>query len=84
MSAPSAHWTNDPHQGSAFHELVILPTLTPNLACPYYTPGTPEYYAAEAVCRQEAAAVRNPGLPLAFAQYALSNDSNSDPSQRKS
>ncbi|KAG1782520.1 hypothetical protein EV702DRAFT_1192190 [Suillus placidus] len=33
-------WSNDvPRQGSAFHELVTLPTLAPHLAQPYQVPG---------------------------------------------
>ena len=37
MATPNARWTNDARQGSAFHELLVLPTLAPNLARPYYT-----------------------------------------------
>ncbi|TFK59276.1 hypothetical protein BDN72DRAFT_865284 [Pluteus cervinus] len=33
-------WTPDGPQGSAFHELVILPTVAPHLARPYQPPGT--------------------------------------------
>jgi len=71
MATPSARWTNDPRQGSAFHELLVLPTLAPNLARPYYTPGTPEYHAAEAARRQEAAAEGNAGMSLVFWCYML-------------
>jgi hypothetical protein len=46
---------SDPHQGSAFHELVLLPTLAPELARPYHVPGTPEYLAAQATLQQAAA-----------------------------
>lgn len=35
------HWAlDDPNQGSAFHELVVLPTLAPELVHPYAIPGT--------------------------------------------
>ena len=45
-----------PHmrQGTAFHEIITLPTLAPNLARPYFLPGTPEYYAAQAQQLREA------------------------------
>jgi len=66
MAAPNARWTNDTRQGSAFHELLVLPTLASNLARPYYTPGTPEYHAAEAARRQGAAAEGNPGISFIF------------------
>ena len=66
MATPNARWTNDTQQGSAFHELLVLPTLAPNLARPYYTPGTPEYHAAEAARRQEAAAEGNPAFILFY------------------
>jgi len=56
----AARWNNDPRQGSAFHELVVLPTLAPQLARTYHIPGTPEYHAAEAGRHQQA--VANPGL----------------------
>jgi hypothetical protein len=37
----SNRWSlDDPNQGSAFHELVVLPTLAPELARPYNVPGT--------------------------------------------
>lgn len=61
MAAPNACWTNDPCQGSAFQELLVLPTLAPQLAHPYYTPGTPEFHTAEAQHCQEAAAAGNAG-----------------------
>jgi len=42
----ASRWTNDnPNQGSAFHELVVLPTLAPQLARPYHAPGTAEHLA---------------------------------------
>ena len=45
----SQRWTNDnPNQGSAFHELVVLPTLAPQLARPYHAPGTAQYVTAHA------------------------------------
>ena len=40
MSYPNRWLNNDPHQGSAFHELVVLLTLTPQLAHPYVVPGS--------------------------------------------
>ena len=40
MSYPIRWSNNDPRQGSAFHELVVLPTLTPQLAHPYVVPGS--------------------------------------------
>jgi len=55
----ATRWNNNPRQGSAFHELVVLPTLAPQLARPFFVPGTPEHHAAEAARRQQAAA--NPG-----------------------
>ena len=39
---------------------LFFPTLTPQLACPYYMPGTAEYQAAEAVHREQAASAENP------------------------
>lgn len=36
-----------PTQGSAFHELVVLPTLAPHLARPYHVPGTDIVYNTE-------------------------------------
>ena len=60
----ATRWDNNPSQGSAFHELVVLPTVAPQLARPYYIPGTPEYYAAEAAHRQEAVPAENPGSSL--------------------
>jgi len=65
----AACWNNDPRQGSAFHELVVLPTIAPQLARPYYAPGTPEYHAAEAARRQEAMPAENPGLSFIPALY---------------
>ncbi|KAJ3495326.1 hypothetical protein NMY22_g19952 [Coprinellus aureogranulatus] len=47
---PSTHL----QQGSAFKELVMIPTFAPELARPYHVPGTPEYYAAQAQRLQEA------------------------------
>jgi len=42
-------WSNDnPNQGSAFHELVVLPTLAPHLSRPYHPPGTPTHAASQA------------------------------------
>ena len=38
---------DDPTQGSAFHELVVLPTLAPRLARPYRVPGTDVVYNME-------------------------------------
>jgi len=38
---------DDPAQGSAFHELVVLPTLAPHLARPYQVPGTDIVYNME-------------------------------------
>ena len=38
---------DDPTQGSAFHELVVLPTLAPHLARPYHVPGTDIVYNTE-------------------------------------
>ena len=46
---------SDPHQGSAFHKLVLLPPPAPELACLYHVPGTPEYLAAQATLQQAAA-----------------------------
>ena len=40
MSYPNRWSNNDPRQGSAFHELVVLPTLAPQLARPYVVPGS--------------------------------------------
>lgn len=40
MSYPNRWSNNDPHQDSAFHELVVLPTLAPQLARPYVVPGS--------------------------------------------
>jgi len=60
----AARWNNNPRQGSAFHELVVLPTIAPQLARPYYAPGTPEYYAAEAARRQQVVPAENIGLSL--------------------
>ncbi|KAF8968731.1 hypothetical protein BDZ97DRAFT_1755029 [Flammula alnicola] len=38
---PYNRWTlENPIQGSAFHELVVLPTVAPHLARPYIVPGT--------------------------------------------
>jgi len=55
-------WSNDdPNQGSAFHELVALPTLAPHLARPYHLPGTPEYMAAQANLEQASGTVTNDG-----------------------
>jgi hypothetical protein len=56
----ATRWTNDPRQGSAFHEILLLPTVAPHLARPYYTPGTAEYLAAEAARRQEATGAETP------------------------
>jgi hypothetical protein len=40
MQPYANRWSNDnPHQGSAFHKLVVLPTLAPQLARPYQVPG---------------------------------------------
>lgn len=44
----------DLHQGSAFHKHVLLPTLAPELAQPYYVPGTVEYVAAQAALQEAA------------------------------
>jgi hypothetical protein len=33
-------WDGNPNPGSAFHELIVLPTLAPDLARPYQVPGT--------------------------------------------
>lgn len=33
-------WGNGLRPGSAFHELIVLPTVAPELARPYYLPGT--------------------------------------------
>ena len=36
-------WSHDGQLGSYFHELIVLPTLTPHLACPEYpNSGTPQ------------------------------------------
>jgi hypothetical protein len=52
----SNHTTlGDPHQGLAFHELILLPTLAPELTHPYYVPGTPEFLAVQATLQQAAA-----------------------------
>jgi len=56
----ATRWTNDPRQGSAFHEILVLPTVAPHLARPYYTPGTAEYHAAEAARHQQAAGAETP------------------------
>ncbi|KAF9053261.1 hypothetical protein BJ165DRAFT_1523972 [Panaeolus papilionaceus] len=51
------HWSNaNPIQGSAFHELVVLPTFAPELAHPYHVPGTTEHAAAKAEHTPSAAA----------------------------
>ena len=36
-----------PTQGSAFHKLIVLPTLAPHLAHPYHVPGTDIVYNTE-------------------------------------
>lgn len=41
-------WSNDANQGSAFHKLVVLPTLAPHLARLYHPPGTLAHAAARA------------------------------------
>jgi len=33
-------WDNSPNTGSAFHEIIVLPTMAPDLARPYQVPGT--------------------------------------------
>jgi hypothetical protein len=33
-------WDNNPNPGSAFHELIVLPTVAPDLVRPYQVPGT--------------------------------------------
>jgi hypothetical protein len=38
---------DDPTQGTAFHELLVLPTLAPHLARPYRVPGTDTVYNME-------------------------------------
>jgi hypothetical protein len=48
VSMPNCTALKDPNQGTAFHELVVLPTLAPELARPYHFPGTPEYIATQA------------------------------------
>jgi hypothetical protein len=64
----SNHTTlGDPHQGSAFHELVLLPTLAPELARPYYVPGTPEYLAAQAILQE--AATRTASIETGLFNY---------------
>ncbi|PPQ76057.1 hypothetical protein CVT26_005439 [Gymnopilus dilepis] len=56
----STCWSkDDPKQGSAFHELVVLPTVAPHLAEPYHVPGTPDFQAAQA----ELARQSGPDLP---------------------
>ena len=60
----ATRWDKNPSQGSAFHKLVVLPTVAPQLARSYYIPGTPEYYAAEAARCQEAVPATNPGSSL--------------------
>ena len=41
LSMAQTRWSlDDPNQGSAFHEIVVLPTLAPHLARPYIVPGT--------------------------------------------
>lgn len=45
---PRNHTSNGaPTSGSAFHELVVLPTFAPHLARPYRVPGTDIVYNAE-------------------------------------
>lgn len=40
VSMPYNRWTlENPVQGTAFHELVVLPTVAPHLARPYVVPG---------------------------------------------
>jgi hypothetical protein len=39
-SMPNRWSLDDPNQGSAFHELVVLPTVAPELVRPYVIPGT--------------------------------------------
>ena len=43
LQHPMARWSlSDPNQGSAFHELITLPTLAPHLARPYHAPTVQE------------------------------------------
>jgi len=70
----AADWNNNPHQGSAFHKLVVLPTVAPQLVRPYHVPGTPEYYAAEAARRQQAVPAENPGLALTCILFYFSDN----------
>ncbi|KIL54227.1 hypothetical protein M378DRAFT_19111 [Amanita muscaria Koide BX008] len=52
MALPT-RWSNESPQGTAFHEIVVLPTLAPQLAREYHFPGTPEHAQAALYAQAE-------------------------------
>ena len=51
----------DLQQGSAFHKLMVLPTLAPEFACLYYVLGTTDYLAAQAAFQEAATSTDETG-----------------------
>ncbi|KAF8868520.1 hypothetical protein CPB84DRAFT_1857570 [Gymnopilus junonius] len=71
---------DDPKQGSAFHELVILPTVAPQLARPYHLPGTPEFHAAQAELAHQSATVAPTSTDVVAAVPSSENQQAADES----
>ncbi|KAJ7936229.1 hypothetical protein B0H13DRAFT_2453062 [Mycena leptocephala] len=70
----SLQYPNNPGQGSAFHELVVVPTLAPQLARPYHIPGSSIVIDPLLPSDMQPGSNDTPVLPNANDSAAMSNN----------